>query len=435
MTAGKLREKILKQRQAHLFPTMVPYYEHPLQLVKAKGSYVWDEEGQKYLDAIGGIICISVGHNHPKIKEKMQEMIDGDAIQHTTFLYLSEHMADFAEKLSKVSPGDLNKVYMTNSGSEANELAVMTARAATGRQMVLSLRHGYHGGTNVTQGLCGHGTWKFQGQPQASVAHVNAPYCYRCPWGKKRESCALECADEVQNVIETVTDGKIAAFICEPILGVGGFIDAPVEYHKKVFDIVKKASGLYISDEVQTGVGRTGRNFFAITDSGVVPDLITMAKGIGNGAAVGAVVTKTEHAHSLKGKLHFNTFGGDPYQAMQATKVIEIVDQEDLIQNCYKMGHYLKEGLLNLQKQFPIIGDVRGRGLLLGLELVKDQISKEPDAQSTTKLMDLAKDQNLLIGKGGLHGNVIRIAPALTISKEESDQLLKSLQKAFEQLS
>lgn len=434
MGDGNKREQILEQRKKFLYPTKIAYYKDPLHLVKAKGSYVWDDQGKKYLDVIGGIICISVGHNHPAIKEKMKEMIDSDAIQHTTFLYLSEYMADFAEKLAQVAPGDLSKVYMTNSGSEANEMAVMTARAATGRQMVLSLRHGYHGGTNVPLTLCGHGTWKFPSQPHASVSHVKAPYCYRCPWGKERTTCDLECADEVQEVIDTTTDGKIAAFICEPILGVGGFIDAPVGYHKKVYEIIKKAGGLYISDEVQTGVGRTGKNFFAIADSEVVPDFITMAKGIGNGAPVGAVITKTEHADALKGKLHFNTFGGDPYQAMQASKVIDIIKDENLIDNADKMGHYLKEGFMDLQKDFPIIGDIRGRGLLMGLELVTDPVTKTPNPEATAKLMETAREKNILIGKGGLLGNVVRVAPSMAITKEECDQLLAGLRVAFKNL-
>ncbi|MCO4792420.1 MAG: aspartate aminotransferase family protein [Bacteriovoracaceae bacterium] len=428
------REKILGQRHAYLYPTKVPYYREPIHLVKAKGSYVWDDQGNKYLDVIGGIVSISVGHNHPRIKEKMKQMVESDAIQHTTYLYLSEYMADFAEKISEVAPGSLDKVYMTNSGSEANEMAVMTARTSTGNQMVISLRHGYHGGTNVPLSLCGHGTWKFDSQPQTAVAHANAPYCYRCPWGKERESCNLECADDVQDVIDTATSGKIAAFICEPILGVGGFIDAPVGYHKKVYDIVKKAGGLYISDEVQTGAGRTGKNFFAIDDSGVEPDIISMAKGIGNGAPVGAVVTKTEHANALKGKLHFNTFGGDPYQAMQAAEVIDIIKDEKLIENADKMGSYLKEGFAALQRDFPLIGDIRGRGLLMGLELVKDPKTKEPAVEETAKLMETAKEQNILIGKGGLLGNVVRLAPSLAITQEECDELLKGLRKAFENL-
>jgi len=428
------REKIIGQRQAFLYPTKVAYYREPLHLVKASGSYVWDDQGKKYLDVIGGIVSISVGHNHPRIKAKMRSMLESDAIQHTTFLYLSEYMADLAQKLSEVAPEDLNKCYITNSGSEANEMAVMTARVATGEQMMISLRHGYHGGTNVPLSLCGHGTWKFAAQPQAAVTHAQAPYCYRCPFGKKRESCALECASEVKNVIETTTSGKIAGMICEPILGVGGFIEAPLEYHKQVYDIVKSFGGLYISDEVQTGVGRTGKNFFAITDSGVTPDIITMAKGIGNGAPVGAVVTKEKYANALKGKLHFNTFGGDPYQAMQAAEVIDIIRDEKLIENAHHMGQYLVDGFKQLQKDFPIIGDIRGRGLLLGLELVKDPVSKEPATAQTVEVMENAKAQNILIGKGGLYGNVIRLAPVLSINKKECDELLHGMRKAFENL-
>jgi 4-aminobutyrate aminotransferase-like enzyme len=431
-----IREKILGQRHAYVYPTKVPYYREPLHLVKASGSYVWDDKGDKYLDLIGGIVCISVGHNHPRIKSKIKEMLEGDAIQHTTYLYLSEYMADLAEKLVEVAPGkELTKCYFTNSGSEANEMATMTARVATGENTLVSLRHGYHGGTNVPLSLCGHGTWKFPSQPQASVSHAKAPYCYRCPWGKTPESCNLECADDVKEVIETTTHGKIAAFIAEPILGVGGFIDAPTAYHKKVYDIVKSFGGLYISDEVQTGVGRTGKNFFAIEDSGVEPDLITMAKGIGNGAPVGAVISRAEHAETLKGKLHFNTFGGDPYQAMQAAEVIDIIKEEKLIENADTMGRYLREGFTDLAKDFPIIGDIRGRGLMIGLELVKDPKSKEPAAAETAELMENAKDQNLLIGKGGLWGNVVRLAPSLTINKDECDELLTGMRKAFEHLN
>jgi 4-aminobutyrate aminotransferase-like enzyme len=261
-----------------------------------------------------------------------------------------------------------------------------------------------------------------------------APYCYRCPFNNKN-GCHLECAEDVKNVIETTTHGKIAAFIAEPVMGVGGFIDPPLEYHKRVYDIVKSHGGLYISDEVQAGVGRTGKNFFAIEESGVTPDLITMAKGIGNGAPVGAVIAKDEIAETMKGKLHFNTFGGDPYQAMQASEVIDIVLNENLIDNSKVMGNYLKEAFKDLQKDFPVIGDVRGRGLMLGLELVKDPKTKEPASNEAALLMELAKSEGLLIGKGGLYGNVIRIAPSLGLSKSEAEELVTKLRSSFQKLS
>ncbi|MBT3983807.1 MAG: aspartate aminotransferase family protein [Bacteriovoracaceae bacterium] len=428
-------DSILQKRQKYLYPTKVPYYSEPIHLTKASGSYVWDESGNKYLDVIGGIVSISVGHNHPKIVARAKKMLDEGAIQHTTFLYLSEYMPRLAEKLSNVAPGDLSKCYFTNSGSEANEMAVLTARVATKENMVVALRHGYHGGTSTPLSLCGHSTWKFSSQPQSGVTHAQAPNCYRCPFGQEKDNCSLECAEDVKEVIETTTNGKIAAAIIEPILGVGGFIDAPTDYHKRVYEIVKSFGGLYISDEVQTGVGRTGKNFFAIADSGVVPDLITMAKGLGNGAPIGAVITKSEHAETLRGKLHFNTFGGDPFQAMQAGEVIDIIEEEKLIQNADTMGRYLKEGFIGLMKDYQIIGDVRGRGLLMGMEMVTDRKSKNPASAECAKLMELCKDQNILIGKGGLYGNVVRIAPSLSITKSECDELLTGMAVAFEKLT
>ncbi len=430
-----MKEKILKQREKYVYPTKIPYYKNPIHLTKASGSYVWDADGKKYLDAIGGIVSISAGHNHPRIKKKMLDMINSDAIQHTTFLYLNEYMGDLAEKIADRAPGDLTKCYFTNSGSEANEMAVMTARVATGNQMVIALRHGYHGGTNVPMGLCGHSTWKFPNQPQASIAHAQAPYCYRCPYGATPDKCNLECAEDVKAVIQTATDGRIAAFIKEPILGVGGFIDASNEYHKRVFDIVKESGGLYIADEVQTGVGRTGKDFFMSTTMGIKPDMITMAKGLGNGAAIGAVIAKAELADTLKGKTHFNTFGGDPFQAMQACETISIIDDEDLIGNADRMGEFLFAGFRDMQKDFSIIGDIRGRGLLIGLELVKNQKTKEPAVIETTAMMEFAKEEGLLIGKGSLLGNVIRLAPSLAITKEECIELLSAMRKAFTKLT
>lgn len=426
--------ELLETRKAHLYPTKVPYYREPICLTKAKGTRVWDDKGKEYLDLIGGIVTISVGHNHPRIVKKMKEMLDGNAIQHTSFIYLTGYMEKLAAKLSEVAPGDLSKCYFTNSGSEANEMAVLSARAATNEQMVVALKHGYHGGTNVPMSLCGHGTWKYRGQPQASVVHAAEPYCYRCPFKSTRGNCNLECAEDIKNVIETVTHGKVAAFIAEPILGVGGFIDPPIEYFKRAHEIVKSFGGKYISDEVQAGVGRLGKHFFAIEEAGIVPDVISMAKGFGNGAPIGAIVAKADVADALAGKLHFNTFGGDPYQAMQAAEVIDIIKDEKLIENAAVMGRYLNEGFLSMQRKHPIIGDVRGRGLLIGLELVKDQKTKAHAKEEMLDLMEKTKNNGLLIGKGGLRGNIVRIAPPLSITREECDTILSKLDQSFSEI-
>ena len=424
-------EEILEIRKEHFLPTAALYYKNPLQLVKAKGSYVYDENEKEYLDVIGGIVCNSAGHNHPKIQEALTLMIKNDEIQHTTMLYLNHHVTDLAKKIIKEAPKGINKCSFTNSGSEANELAIMAARHATGETMVVNLRHGYHGGTSGVLSSCGQHTWRFRAQPVSSVTSAGAPYCYRCPFNKSPDSCHLECAKDVETTIQTSTHGKIAAFIAEPVLGIGGVIAPPTEYFPLVTKIVHNYGGKYISDEVQTGAGRCGGNFLLTKELNIDADMITMAKGFGNGAAIGGVLMKSEIADSLSGKLYFNTFAGDPYQTMQALKTMEIIEEENLIENAKAMGEYLRDGLSELMKKHEIIGDVRGRGLLIGVELVKDRKTKEHATKECAEIMELCKEQGLLIGKGGLFGNVIRIAPALSINKQQVDFTIQVLDESF----
>jgi 4-aminobutyrate aminotransferase-like enzyme len=427
-------EELLARRKKHAAHSNLHYYEKPFHPVKAQGTRIWDADGKEYLDAIGGIVSISVGHNHPKVKAALKARFDEDGIQHPSVLYLSEPHVRLCEDLAAVSPEGLEHVMVTNSGSEANEYAVMAARAATGESTMLALKLGYHGGTQLTLNLCGHSTWKFKGQPFGEVAHAMQPDCYRCPFGKEKTSCGLECAKEVENTIQTVTHGKIAGIIVEPIQGVGGFVEPPVEYHAEVYRIVKKYGGMYISDEVQTGIGRTGESFFAITQSGITPDMITMAKSLGNGAPVGAVVMSEKCSSALVGKTHFNTFGGDPYQALQAAMTLEIMAEENLMENIKVQGAFLKEGLLALQEKYGLIGDVRGRGLLVGMELVKDRETKAHATAETAQMMEETRKRGLLIGKGGLFGNVIRLAPPYTITRSDCEEILRILDESFQAL-
>lgn len=424
-------KELIERRKKSISHSVFHYYAEPLHLVKAIGTKVWDADGKEYFDCIGGIVSISIGHNHPKIKAALKAKFDADDIQHSPTIYLSEPVVRLAENLLKHVKKPLSRVFVANSGSEANEYAVMAARNMTGNETIISLRHGYHGGTNMTLNLCGHSTWKFKNQPFSSVAHAMQPDCYRCPFGKTRGNCSLECAQDVENLINTVTNGKIAGVIVEPIQGVGGFIDPPLEYHKKVYDICKKYGGLYISDEVQTGIGRTGDSFFAAFQSGFTPDMITMAKSVGNGAPVAAVILTEECSEALKGKIHFNTFAGDPYQALQAAMTIEIIEEENLMENAKNMGEILKQGLLALQEKHPIIGDVRGRGLLMGIDLVKDRTTKEYATQETGQVMEEARKRGLLLGKGGLGGNIVRVAPPYTLTKEDCDFIIKVLDESL----
>ncbi|MFT5139317.1 MAG: alanine-glyoxylate transaminase/(R)-3-amino-2-methylpropionate-pyruvate transaminase [Lysobacterales bacterium] len=427
-------QALLASRNKHFLPLAL-YHDKPLHLKKAQGMYVWDSEGKKYLDCIGGIICISAGHNHPKIKQKHMQMLNDDEIQHVSTLYLSEHNTKLAESLVDVAPEGMDRVSFTNSGSEANELAFMTARQSTGESIIVNLRHSYHGGTSGTLAQCGHSSWRFRAQPNAQTTSALEPYCYRCPFNKKPDSCNFECAQNVETTIQTSTHGKIAAFVAEPVMGVGGFITPPKEYFDRVTKIVHEYGGRYISDEVQTGAGRCGQEFLLSKELEIDADMVTMAKGFGNGAAIGAVLMKSEDADSLKGKMYFNTFGGDPYPVAQAQATMDIIAEENLIENARAMGARIVDGLNEMAKTHEMIGDVRGRGLLLGMEMVKDRKSKEWASAEATRFMDLCKDRGVLLGKGGLKGNVIRIAPPLTINAEEVDQLLEVMDKSMTQLS
>ena len=425
---------LLASRARHFLPNAHHYHNEALQLVKAKGLYVWDEQGQRYLDAIGGIVCISAGHNHPKIKQKIMQMFADDEIQHTSLLYLSRYVVELAETLVGVAPEGLDVASFTNSGSEANELAFMAARHSTGETFVLNLRHGYHGGTAAVLAQCGHHTWRYRAQPVAASTSALEPNCYRCPFNQKRESCDLECAKNVETTIQTSTHGKIAAMIVEPVMGVGGFIDPPAEYFHRVTEIVHNYGGRYISDEVQTGAGRCGNEFLLTRELGIDADMVTMAKGFGNGAAIGAVLMKPEDAAALEGKMYFNTFGGDPMQTAQARATMDVIAEENLSANAVAMGQRLKDGMRELMKNHSLIGDVRGRGLLLGMELVEDRASKEHATEKTALFMDKCKQKGVLVGKGGLLGNVIRLAPPLTINAEQVDEMLEVFDRCFAEI-
>ena len=418
-------DEIAALRKKHFLPTAGHYHKTPMQLTKAKGEYVWDSEGKQYLDSIGGIVCVSAGHNHPKINKALIQMLQDEEIQHSSTLYYNRHPMRLAEKLSPHLPEKVQRMHFTNSGSEANEAAMMAARHATGETMVINLRHSYHGGTSGTLASCGHHTWRFRAQPVAQVTSAMEPYCYRCPFGQKADSCELECVKNVEATIQTSTHGKIAAFIAEPVMGVGGFITPQKEYFQEVAKIVHNYGGKYISDEVQTGSGRCGGGLFLTKDLGIDADIITTAKGMGNGAAIGMAAMTSEIADSLAGKAFFNTFGSDPYQTIQAALTIEVIEEEGLIANAKAMGEYLMQGLKELMKQHKLIGDVRGRGLLMGIELVKDRVTKEHAVQETIDVMDLCRDKGLLLGKGGLRGNVLRIAPALTLKRDQVDFMIK----------
>jgi 4-aminobutyrate aminotransferase-like enzyme len=424
-------DEILKIRKEHLLPSAVHSFRNPLHVVKASMQWVWDKEGKRYLDAFGGIVTISAGHNHPRIKSRLQAWLNEDGPQHTTIFYLSEPIAELAKIFTGMTPESLSRAFFTNSGSEANEMAILMARQYTKRFEIIALRHAYHGGTTGTLSLVGQHTWKWGGPGLPGIAHAAQPNCYRCPWGATPANCALECADDVEETIKTSTSGEIAGAILEPIQGVGGFIVPPKEYFPRVHAIVKKYGGIYISDEVQAGVGRTGQHWFGVLHNGIIPDMMTMAKGFGNGASIGALATTDAISESMRGKIHFNTYAGNPWATMQAAETLRILEEDNVLSKATELGNFIMGELKELQKTSRIIGDVRGRGLLIGVELVKDKKSKAYGTEETLEVMEQAKERGLLIGKGGLYGNVLRITPPMCISLEDAHSITQILREAI----
>jgi alanine-glyoxylate transaminase / (R)-3-amino-2-methylpropionate-pyruvate transaminase len=428
---GPSREEVLALRQTYLTPGLLTSYKEPLLVVEGHMQYVWDEKGKQYLDAFAGIVTVSVGHCHPHIVEKVREQVG--KLQHITTIYLHPTIGQFGKKLAEHMPkgSNLSVSYFTNSGSEANEVALLSAREFTGSFEVISLRNGYHGGTQATMGLTAHSTWKFKTNPTNGVKNALAPYCYRCPYGLEYPSCGLKCAHDVENVIKYETSGQVACFIAETIQGVGGTIVPPPEYFGIVYDIVRKAGGLCIADEVQAGFGRTGDHFWGFENFGVTPDIVTMAKGIGNGAPLAACVTRPEIAKMMKNRIHFNTYGGNPISMTQGLATLEVINKEGIQENAKKVGGHLKNRLNDLQQRHRLIGEVRGLGLMLGVELVRDRKTKEPASSEAVDVLELCKERGLIIGKGGLFGNTLRIKPPMCITKDDADFLADCLDEVL----
>lgn len=422
---GPSRDEVVALRKQYVSPGVLTYYKEPLMVVEGNMQYVWDETGRRYLDAFAGIVTVSVGHCHPKVIQKVQEQTG--KLQHTTTIYLHPTIGQFAEKLAEKMPEGLDRTYFTNSGSEANEVAILSAREHTGNTEVIALRNGYHGGTATTMGLTAHGTWKFKQNQAPGIQHTHAGYCYRCPYGLEYPSCDLKCARDVEDVIKYQTPGEVACFIGEPIQGVGGTVVPPKEYFQIVYDIVRAHGGICIADEVQGGFGRTGEHFWAHQNYGVVPDGITMAKGIGNGIPLGAFTTTDKISEVMTNRIHFNTYGGNPISMTQGLATLEVIEEDGIQQNAKVVGGHLKERLLELQEKHPLIGDVRGMGLMLGVELVRDRVSKEPANTEAATVMERLKDHGVLIGKGGLYGNTLRIKPPMCLTKDDADYLADCL--------
>ena len=401
-------ESIRKKHKKYLFDAVKNFYKEPLVIEEGKGFYVSDSDCRSYLDFFGGILTVSVGHANDEVNTAIKAQVD--RLSHISSLYPSIPVVDLAERLVRLAPGNLEKVFFNASGTEADETAVMMAQLYTGNTEIIALRHGYSGRSLLAQSLTAHAPWRALPTQVASVKHALAPYCYRCPLKMTYPDCGVACANDVKELINTTTTGKVAGILAEPIQGVGGFITPPDEYFNIVADIIHEHGGIFISDEVQTGFGRTGKTW-GIQHSGVEPDMITVAKGIANGMPLAAVVTTKDIADTLQ-KNTISTFGGNPVSSAAANATLEIIERDELKANANEMGEILKDGLIKIQSDHrEVIGEVRGKGLMVGLELVVDETKKDrtPNPDAVDRLMEETKDRGLVIGRGGLYGNCVRI--------------------------
>jgi alanine-glyoxylate transaminase/(R)-3-amino-2-methylpropionate-pyruvate transaminase len=413
----------------YLFPSSTTYYEEPIALESGSGIRVKDFDGREYLDFFGGILTVGLGHAHPRVNAAVRAQMD--RLGHVSTLYPTLPIADLAEKLVRLAPGKLEKAFFCTSGSEADETAVALVQAHTGRQEIIALRHGYSGRTLLGQSLAGLSRYRAVSTQIAGVKHAHAPYCYRCPFGLSFPSCEIKCAQDIEDLIQTTTTGEVAGMIAEPILGVGGVVTPPPGYLKLAVDIVKKYGGVFICDEVQTGFGRTGR-MWGVDGEGVEPDVVTMAKGIANGYPISAVVTTSAIAGAWRGG-NISTFGGNPISCAAASATIDVVRDDGLVENADAMGTILREGLMALKARYTVVGDVRGRGLMLGVEIVRDEKTgdRTPTPDATLRVLEETKKRGLLIGRAGLYGNVLRVAPPLVVTRRDVDDALKVLDESL----
>ncbi|WP_291632884.1 aspartate aminotransferase family protein [Clostridium sp.] len=418
-------EKIINKKKEFLFPCSQHFYKSPPQIVKGKMQYLFDSEGKKYLDFYAGVSVINCGHCNPEILSATIDQMK--TLQHTSIIYLTEPIVNLAEKLSYVLPGDIKHSFFCCTGSEANEGALLLARLYTGKNEFISLNNSLHGRTYLTMSATEIPMWR--ADPMLSDCVTFVPNAYSR--NKTLEKAAIESLDAIENAIASKGADKIAAFIAEPIQGNGGIITPPLWYFKKLKTILEKNGILLIIDEVQTGFARTGK-MFAIEHYDVVPDIITVAKALGNGIPISAFCTNDKIAAAFT-KASASTLGGNPVAASTAIAVLDYIEKNNLCSNSETLGKKLKEGLHKLKEKYPIIYDVRGIGLMLGVELING--NGEPALEETDIILEILKDEGILLGKNGSGRNVLAFQPPLVITETDVAFVLDKLNLALSKLS
>ncbi|MGI9389793.1 MAG: aspartate aminotransferase family protein [Boseongicola sp.] len=403
-------------------------FKAPIVFRKGQGQYLWDTEDRKYIDLLGMNVCISVGHSHPRVVAAAMEQ--AQELTHCTTMFYHPTPAHLAEELAATMPkGHEWVVHLTNSGAEAIDLAMTMARTYTGNLDLLALRTAYHGPTAAAQSITGISTWRHPGIP-GNVAFVPEPNQYRGVFGPG----AQPYLDEIEHTIASSTAGRIAGIVVESVQGYGGIIEMPPGYMSGAAERVRAAGGLYIADEVQSGFGRTGDHFWGFGADKLVPDIVVMAKGLGNGFPIGAVVARKEVAAPMAEKFLFHTYGANPTSCAAARAVLAVLRDEALQANASKVGSTLLQRLMELQQKYPAIGDVRGKGLMLAIEMVSDRATKTPDRDTTAAVFEACRKQGLILSKSGPNQSVLRMVPPLCLSLSDVDQVAEGLDQAFQSL-
>lgn len=421
-------QTILEKKKEYIMPCLGHFYQEPMQLVRGNMQYLYDSTGKQYLDCFAGVSVINCGHCNPAITDRICEQVK--TLQHVCNIYLTDPFVRLAERLAEVTPGDLKKTFFCSTGTEANEGAALLATVATNNSEFISLRNGLHGRTKLTMSMTGISMWRTDPNPVGGINFAPNAYCYRCPLGKRFPECDYACANAIEDIIKTNTSGRVAAMIAEPIQGNAGIVTPPPGYFKRVKEILDRYGILLIIDEVQTGFCRTGK-MFAIENYGISPDIMTMAKALGNGTPISAFIA-TEKVANTYTKPGASTLGGNPVSSTAALATLDYLIDNKLADNALARGAQLKAGLAELQKKYPIIGDIRGMGLMVGAELV--HADNSPASTETDIILEEMKNRGFIVGKNGVARNVLAFQPPLVITEQNINDLLDALDVVLAQL-
>jgi 4-aminobutyrate aminotransferase / (S)-3-amino-2-methylpropionate transaminase / 5-aminovalerate transaminase len=433
-TTATLHDEVMSGYREYVNTSFVASIE-PVVVDRAEGARIWDVDGTEYIDCFAGIAVNNAGHRHPRVLEAVRQQLDR-VVHAASYLYYVPVVAEAAERIAEIAPGALTRTFFGNSGAEGIETAMRLAKAYTGRREFITLTHSFHGRSYGTLSITGNMARKTRGGPyMPGVAFAPMPYTYRNPFGTDDpEVVAERCAEMVEWAITYQSSGDVAAFISESVWGEGGIIIPPASYFRRVKEILDRHGILFIADEVQSGFGRCG-TFFAIEQFGVEPDIMVMAKGIADGFPLSATVARPEIADCLRPGEHLSTFGGNPVSCAAAIANIDVMIDEDLPAQAMKKGERVLARLSALQERHPIIGEVRGLGLMIGIELVKDRATKEPAKSEAAEVRRLCRELGVLVGVGGQSSNVVRFQPPLVIDEADLEHSIDVLDSALSQLT